>query len=249
MISEEPCTVREALKRTITRSKCDKCNKVRENMNNDSWGRRALFSTYPVREYGDFPVGHRQIPFFIEAELSWTVGVGQMRCRKASGSDGNQKFPKHLASTLSGRPAAKTDWLGVCPRVAAPQINKPYLRRDSTKRAVNKFKKNLVAVLSKLPRLINVIEEGSGLSDRQHGFLARPICSKPFRWRRFLTPSKRGFDPQRTPAGLVATLNMRNAFNSVKWENSLTTLWMTSTFVPTSSGYLTSISEIGDGPR
>lgn len=189
----------------------------------------GLFPKHPEQVWREDEVGEREVPEFTPAELR--LAVGQLAPRKAPGPDGipaevlgivAKKRPEillNLYNTCLVEGVFSKDWKTA--RLILIDKNKggdPSL--PSSYRPLS-----LLNTLGKLfemllrPRIQQAVQEAGGLNDRQYGF--RKGRSTIGAIQKVVD----SFDAAQTrphkdrPVVLLATLDVRNAFNSARWAD------------------------------
>lgn len=193
----------------------------------------ALFPAHRIRPNEDVAVVPEQVPLFSELELE--SAIGSMRCRKAPGPDGvptevlkvvGRVFPGLLLNMynrclLEGLfPLRwKVQRLVLISKgkgdPETPSAYRPLCMLDTAGKLFERLLK---------PRLTQAVEVAGGLSDRQYGFRAgrSTIGAVGEVIRTFEAAQQVNHRSRRLV--MLATLDVRNAFNSARWADMLSAL-------------------------
>lgn len=188
---------------------------------------RTLFPTHPKRPGRAAPPGDPEVPLFTRKELLGSIK--SMRNKKAPGPDG---LPAEILKAVAGsHPELLLEMYNSCltagvfparwkrARLAliskgkgpadAPSSFRPLCMLDTAGKLLEKLLR---------PRLQEAIRAGGDLSPRQYGF--RPGLSTVNAIQEVVATARtteRGNHYSR-PVCLLATLDVRNAFNSLRWD-------------------------------
>lgn len=193
----------------------------------------ALFPTHRVVEWQREHVPVEEIPLFTERELQ--IAASSMRNRKAPGPDG---IPAEVLKVVARRhPELLLDVYNQCLMEGvfckrwkeallaliskgkgpadSPSSYRPLCMLDNNGKLLERLLK---------PRLLNAIQDGGNLSPHQHGFRKRKSAVGAV--SEVVDATTRVFSgPQRSrQIGILAAIDVRNAFNTMGWENAMNAL-------------------------
>ena len=193
----------------------------------------ALFPHHPPRPPDDFEVRRDEIPLFTEAELRRAASI--LPNKKAPGPDG---IPAEVIRVVArNRPDLLLDMYNTCllegvfpkrwkvQRLAligkgkgdptTPSAYRPLCMLDTTGKLLEKLLK---------PRLLKAVEDAGGLSDRQFGFRPGRSTLDAVRLVTELVDRAWQGNHHSRKIVLMATLDVRNAFNSASWKDIMNAL-------------------------